>query len=115
MDYGQLVRFVRQHGKVSFVDTKGKEHLLPSGNVDSQRLAEEADRFLWDGMVRSRAEMESLVAQSERGEHPGCKECDQLHNELIVARDRDRREQNLEMRHEGPALRIFQEHRLKHQ
>lgn len=42
------------------------------------------------------AEMEALVSQSERGLEPGCAECEQLENQLIAAREQDRRERNRE-------------------
>lgn len=61
------------------------------------------------------AEMEALVSQSERGLEPGCAECEQLENQLIAAREQDRRERNREMRHESPALRRFHEHRQTHE
>jgi hypothetical protein len=111
MDYGRLQRFVARHGNVSVFDAQGGDHPLR----DSQALVERAERFLWDGLVRSAAEMEALVAQSERGLNPGCAECEQLERELVAARERDRREQNMEMRHEGPTLRRFQDHRHTHE
>ena len=65
MDYGRLQRFVARHGSVAVFDPTGTSHQADA--EDSQRLLENADRFLWDGLIRSRAEMESLVAQAERG------------------------------------------------
>ena len=94
MDYGRLQRFVARHGPVAVFDAAGTSHQTDS--EDSQRLVENASQFLWDELVRSRAEMESLVAQAERGLVPGCADCDSLERELIAAQDRDRREKNLE-------------------
>ena len=115
MHYEQLRRFVQQYGAVSLVDSKGETRILPSGDPDVAELVANADRFLWDGLLRSRPEMESLVSQSERGLRPGCEECERLERELIRARERDRTEQNLDGKHESPALRAFQEHRITHQ
>lgn len=114
MDYRQLVRFARQHGTISFYDSSGRSYDLPSGTSDSPSLAENADRFLWDGIWRSRPEMEYLIDQSERGLSPGCAECERLEKELIRARDRDRRENTLDSKHEMPALSEFKEHRAVH-
>ena len=114
MHYEQLHRFVQQYGAVSFVDTKGETRILPSGDPDVFELVANADRFLWDGLLRSRQEMENLFSQSERGLQPGCEECERLERELIRARERDRTEQNLNGKHETPALRAFQEHRMTH-
>ena len=114
MDYGRLQRFVVRHGDVAVFDANGGTHRLHDATRDSQRLVENADQFLWNGLQRSRAEMEELVAQSERGLAPGCGECDRLEEELIAARGRDRKERNLEMRRELPALRQLQEHRQTH-
>jgi hypothetical protein len=114
MNYARLVRFARQHGSLSFTDTTGRDYQIPGGGLDSQRLAEEADRFLWDGLWRSRGEMQGLVEQSERGLAPGCQECERLERLLISARDRDRQEGNVEGRYEIPALQAFQDHRGTH-
>jgi hypothetical protein len=114
MDYEQLRRFVAQHGSVSIQDTQGNTRILPSGDPDIFELVAKADRFLWDGLWRSRAEMEALVAQAERGLKPGCAECERLEKELISARKRDRDEKDLEGKNEMPALRAFQEHRQSH-
>lgn len=115
MDYRQLERFVLQHGRVSLVDTQGRTRILPSGDQDVHKLIERADRFLWDGLSRSRAEMEDLIAQSERGLMPGCSECDRLEKELIASRGKDRGEGNLDQKYELPALTRFQDHRVSHQ
>lgn len=114
MDYGRLQRFVVRHGDVALLDAYGGTHRLHDGTQDSQRLVENADHFLWHGLQRSRAEMESLVAQSERGLAPGCTECDRLEKELIAARERDRRETHLEPKYELPVLTNFQAHRRTH-
>ena len=114
MDYGRLSRFVRRHGNVAVFDAQGGKHRVHDATLDSQRLVEHADQFLWDGLMRSRAEMEELVAQNERGLAPGCAECDRLEKELVAARERDRKEQNMNMRHESPSLNEFQEHRRMH-
>jgi hypothetical protein len=115
MDYEQLRRFVVRNGGVSVVDTEGRTHNLPSGDPDVVELIANADRFLWDGLLRSRREMETLVAQAERGLKPGCAECERLEQELIGARKRDRDEKDLEGKNEMPALLTFQEHRQAHQ
>jgi hypothetical protein len=61
MDFKRLQEFVRKHGKVSFIDSKGTSHTLPSGGPDIHALVEEgADRFLWDGLSRSRAPGQSV-------------------------------------------------------
>jgi hypothetical protein len=113
MEYGRLQRFVSRHGNVAIFDSHGGIHRLHDGS-DSQVMVENADRFLWDGLERSSAEMETLLAQTERGLSPGCVDCDRLETELIAARDRDRQGKNLDMRHELPALTKFQEHRRTH-
>ena len=82
MDYGRLQRFVVRYGDVAVLDANGGTHRLHDATQGSRRLLENADRFLWDGLIRSRAEMEELVAQSERGLAPGCAECDRLEKEL---------------------------------
>lgn len=115
MDFKRLQEFVRQHGRVSITDTKGLVHTLPGGGPDIHALIERADAFLWDGLLRSREEMENLVSQSERGLQPGCAECDRLEKELIAARELDRRERNLDQKAELPALMNFQDHRTSHQ
>jgi len=115
VDYEILRRFALRHGSVSLEDTKGQTRTLPSGDPDIFDLVKNADRFLWDGLSRSRREMEELVSQNERGLHPGCAECDRFERELIDARERDRKENHLEGRYESPALRAFQEHRRTHQ
>jgi hypothetical protein len=115
MDYERLERFVAQHGKVSIVDTQGRVRILPSGDPDIFELIAKADQFLWDGLWRSRAEIEALIAQSERGLKPGCAECERLEKELIRARDIDRAQKNLEPKYELPALSAFKEHRIAHQ
>jgi len=114
MDYGRLQRFVVRYGDVAVLDATGGTHRLHDATQSSRRLLENADRFLWEGLIRSRAEMEELVAQSERGLAPGCAECDRLEKELIAARDRDREEKDLDMRYELPSLRQLQEHRQTH-
>jgi len=114
MDYGRLQRFVVRHGEVAVFDGNGGTHRLHDATRDSQRLVENADEFLWNGLQRSREEMEELVAQSERGLAPGCGECDRLEKKLIAARGLDRKERNLGMRCELPALRQLQEHRQTH-
>lgn len=73
------------------------------------------NRFLWEGEVRSRKEMESLIEQSERGLKPGCAECERLERELMGARERDQRESNLDGKYEQRALAAFKEHRASHQ
>lgn len=114
MDYGRLQRFVVRHGNVAVFDMQGGTHRVHDATLDSQKLVEQADQFLWDGLQRSAGEMEDLVSQSERGLAPGCAECDRLERELVAARDRDRKEKNLAMRSESPALRSLQEHRRTH-
>jgi hypothetical protein len=115
MNFKRLQEFVRQHGKVSIIDTKGVTHTLPGGGSDIHELIERADIFLWDGLSRSRAEMEALMSQSERGLRPGCAECDRLEKELVGSRDQDRREGNLNQKRELPTLMRFQDHRASHQ
>ena len=70
MDYGRLQRFVARHGNVAVFDVNGGSHRVHDATPDSQKLVENAEQFLWDGLMRSRAEMEDLVAQSERGLAP---------------------------------------------
>jgi hypothetical protein len=115
MDYERLQRFVAQHGSVSIQDTQGNTRILPSGDPDIFELIAKADRFLWDGYWRSRAEIKALMAQSERGLKPGCAECERLEKELLRARDIDRAQKNLEPKYELPALNAFKEHRIAHQ
>ena len=114
MDYGKLQRFALRHGSVSIIDTAGKTRSLTTSELATHELIATAHRFLWDGVLRSRVEMEELLAQSDRGLAPGCSECDRLEKGLIAARDRDRKEKNLKMRSESPALRSLQEHRRTH-
>lgn len=114
MDYGKLQRFALRHGSVSIIDAHGNTRSLTTSEMTTHDLIATADRFLWDGLLRSRAEMEELLAQNERGLAPGCRECDRLEKGLVAARDRDRKEKNLEMRSESPALRSLQEHRRTH-
>ncbi|HEV3040925.1 MAG TPA: hypothetical protein VHA33_24370 [Candidatus Angelobacter sp.] len=111
MDYGQLQEFARKHGPVSIMDTQGT---LPSGDPDTHDLIQRADRFLWDGLFRERAEMEALLSQSERGLRPGCELCEQLETALIAAREQDRKEGSLDQKNTNPALWRFQDHRLSH-
>ena len=114
MDYGKLQRFAMRHGSVSVISTGGITRSVATSEMATHDLIATADQFLWDGLLRSRAEMEELLAQNERGLSPGCGDCDRLEKELIAARDRDRKEKNLEMRSESPALRSLQEHRRTH-
>ena len=114
MDYGKLERFAMRHGSVSIIDTEGNTRSLTTSELTTHELIATADQFLWDGRSRSRTEMEELLAQNERGLAPGCAECDRLERALIVARDRDRKEKDLAMRNESPALRSLQEHRRTH-
>lgn len=114
MDYERLERFVAQHGNVSLMDAQGHTRTLASRDPDVFELIAKADRFLWDGLWRSRAEMEALIAQSERGLKPGCAECERLEKELIRARDIDRAQKNLEPKYELAALSAFKEHRIAH-
>lgn len=114
MDYGKLQRFALRHGSVSVIDTYGNTRSLTTSEMTTHNLIATADRFLWDGLLRSRAEMEELLAQNERGLAPGCSECERLERRLIAARDRDRKDKNLEMRNESPALKSLQEHRRTH-
>ncbi len=58
--------------------------------------------------------METKDDQSKRGPQPGCEECEQLEKELVAARERDRREKNLEGRYEKHALHALKEHRATH-
>jgi len=74
MDYGRLQRFVVRHGNVAVFDAQGGTHRVHDAKPDSQRRVEQADRFLWHGLVRSCVEMEDLISQSERGLAPGCAE-----------------------------------------
>lgn len=115
MDLEQLNKFAARHGSVSMLDTTGQSRTLPSGDKDVFDLVAKADRFLWDGTWRSRHEMEELISQSERGLQPVCGECDWLERELIEARERDRKENRLDRKHELPALSAFQDHRATHQ
>ena len=114
MDYVRLRRFVAQHGKVAVIDSEGRTRTLPSGEPDALELIQNADQFLWDGLWRSRSEMEELIGQSERGLVPGCAECERLEKELIRARDIDQAQKNLEPKYELPALDAFKEHRASH-
>jgi hypothetical protein len=114
MDDERLRRFVVQHGNVSVLDTSGRTRSVAGGGPDIQELMENADTFQWEGLQRSRDEMESLIAQSECGLQPGCAECDRLEQELIVARERDRKEGHVDQVHEMPALARFQDHRISH-
>lgn len=115
IDYKTLCEFVRKHGSVSVRDTQGKVHVLPTGYPDTDELIRNADQFLWDSMWRGRREMEDLLAQSERGLTPGCADCERLEKELIEARDRDRKEEDLDQKYEMPALIAFKDHRVTHQ
>lgn len=115
MKYKQLVDFVARHGNVSIVDTAGKGRTVMDPGPDVEELMERANGYLWDGYWRSRDEMEALIAQSERGLRPGCVDCDRLEKALIEARDQDRKEGNMEGRHELPTLHAFQDHRQTHQ
>lgn len=115
MDYGRLMRFARRHGNVAVFDDQGGTHRVHDATRDSQALVKRADRFLWDGLMRSAAEMENLVAQSERGLAPGCAECEKMEKELVAAREEDRRRNDLEGRLEAAALKKFQEHRESHE
>lgn len=114
MDYGKLQRFALRHGSVSIIDKQGITRSLTTSELATHELISTAQQFLWDGLLRNRAEMEELLAQNERGLAPGCGECDRLEKGLIAARDRDRKEKNLEMRSESPALKSLQEHRRTH-
>ena len=108
-------RYSKATGKSASDTVATRNHRsLTTSEMATHELIATADQFLWDGTLRSRAEMEELLAQNERGLAPGCGECDRLEKGLVAARDRDRKEKNLEMRSESPALRSLQEHRRTH-
>jgi hypothetical protein len=52
--------------------------------------------------------------QTKREPQAGCEECKRLEQELVEARERDRREKNLEARFEKHALHALKEHRGSH-
>jgi hypothetical protein len=58
MDYGKLQRFAM--GSVSIIDTAGVTRSLTTSEMATHDLIATPDQFLWDGLLRSRAEMEEL-------------------------------------------------------
>jgi len=69
---------IQENGDDAVLVANGGTHRLHDATQGIRRLLENAGRFLWDGLIRSRTEMEELVAQSERGLAPGCAECDRV-------------------------------------
>jgi hypothetical protein len=66
IDYGILLRFVRDDGDVSVLDSQGRTRKLQSGDPDSFDLVEKADRFLFEGVWFTRAEFKRIIRQRMR-------------------------------------------------
>lgn len=61
--YENLSAFVRKHGSVTILDTRGRARKLPSGETDVLDVIDKADRFVFEGKWYSRNEFEALMDQ----------------------------------------------------
>jgi hypothetical protein len=64
LTYGKIQEFVQRHGKVVALRT-GEVRILPSGEVDSIQLVENASTFLFDEKSYTRQEFENLIDSSK--------------------------------------------------
>lgn len=65
--YENLTDFVRKHGSIKVVDTRGRTRKLPCGEPDIYDVIDKADRFEFDGRWYSRSEFETLMDRFARG------------------------------------------------